>query len=268
MTVGTARFYDDTLAWVLDGLAHAMHRPFVVGVNAPQGAGKSTLCAALVASLEARGLRACSLSIDDVYLTRSDQQRVCDAHPTNPYLAVRGYPGTHDLVLAREVLTALRGNTGDVQVPRYDKGAYGGLGERHEVALWSRVELPLDVLFFEGWMLGFEATQTIPIDDASLAQCNELLVNYETWRDALDAFLHLDMADDRFVLTWRVEAERARRAREGRGLSDDEARAYVAQFLPAYALWSPGLRAHPPSARAWRVVIGADRLPVAPNCAP
>ena len=37
----------------------------VVAVNGPQGAGKSTLCAAAVAALAAAGRRAVTVSIDD-----------------------------------------------------------------------------------------------------------------------------------------------------------------------------------------------------------
>ena len=40
-------------------------------------------------------------------------------------------------------------------VPTYDKSAYGGRGDRGAVEV--NVEAPLDVVFVEGWMLGFRA---------------------------------------------------------------------------------------------------------------
>ena len=40
-------------------------------------------------------------------------------------------------------------------LPRSDKSAYGGWGDRASVAQWPSVQGPPDVVLFEGWMLGF-----------------------------------------------------------------------------------------------------------------
>ena len=56
-------FHDDVLLWLLGALKPS--RVFVLGVNAPQGGGKTTLAAALCKRLEAIGKRAVSISVDD-----------------------------------------------------------------------------------------------------------------------------------------------------------------------------------------------------------
>src|SRR5262249_14795041 len=106
----------------------AERRPYLIGIQAPQGAGKTTLVSHLLTQLSELGLRAAGVSIDDFYLTRDGQLRVAAAHPGNPYLEHRGYPGTHDVELGVSTLTALRHLASDgsssvtrVRVPVYDK---------------------------------------------------------------------------------------------------------------------------------------------------
>jgi D-glycerate 3-kinase len=241
----------------------ALGRALCVGVAAPQGAGKSTLCAALERRLGAAGLRSATLSIDDVYLTREEQVALAARNPGNPYLAVRGYPGTHDVPLGVATLDALLalGEGETREVPRYDKGAHGGRGDRAPREAWTRVEGPLDVVLFEGWMLAFEpaAEADLP-DDEHLALCNERLRAYAPWRSRVDRWVLLEGHAAEDVIPWRVDAERTRREREGRGLSDDEARAYIERFLPAYRLWGPGVRARVAGLLAF-VRVGVDRAP-------
>jgi len=88
-------------------------------------------------------------------------------HPDNFLLGVRGNALTHDLDLGRQTLQGLRdlnqggGDTPGVRIPQYDKSAHEGRGDRLEEGSWPVVEAPLDVVLFEGWMLGFS-----PIADA------------------------------------------------------------------------------------------------------
>lgn len=79
-----------------------------LGISAPQGCGKTTIVAELEALCTANGIKAASVSIDDFYLTRDDQQRITAAHPANHLLAGRGNAGTHDLELGGETLTRLK----------------------------------------------------------------------------------------------------------------------------------------------------------------
>ncbi|PTT58794.1 kinase, partial [Stenotrophomonas sp. HMWF022] len=74
----------------------------VLAISGLQGSGKSTLAAQVAARAQTRGLNAATLSIDDVYLTRAQRQRL--ARQVHPLLITRGPPGTHDLPLAHAVL--------------------------------------------------------------------------------------------------------------------------------------------------------------------
>ncbi|MCS6799354.1 MAG: hypothetical protein NZ898_12660 [Myxococcota bacterium] len=247
--------------FVRDLLVGASRRPVRVGVSGPQGAGKSTLVAALVERLEATGHRAVGLSIDDLYLTHEEQRALAAAHPGNRYLEHRGYPGTHDVELGARLLDALCArHPAEVRVPVYDKGAHGGRGDRMPETSWRVVRTPLDVVLLDGWMLGFVPVSSSQLVDAHLAVANERLVHYEAWHRRLDALVHLDAVDPTSVVRWRVQAERARRDATGAGLSDEEARDYVERFLPAYALWVPGLRARAPvDGPVLRLRIDEDR---------
>jgi D-glycerate 3-kinase len=252
--------------WVAQGAAGfraRRERALCVGVCAPQGAGKSTLCARLCEQLSKMGLRAETLSIDDVYLTRAEQRALAERHPNHRYLEVRGYPGTHDVRLGEQTLdTLMRARAGaSIAVVGYDKGAHEGLGDRAEPARWRRVEGPFDVLFFEGWMLGFcPVEDRASIDDPQLRRCDELVERYAGWRARVDRWVLFEAAQVEFVIDWRVESERVRREREGRGLSDEGARAYVERFLPAYRLWWSGARVgRGLRGPALRAVLDADR---------
>lgn len=251
--------YLPVVAWI-HALRTRSNDTIVVGVNGPQGGGKSTLTAHAVEGLAALGLRAVTLSIDDVYLPRAEQVALAAANEGNAYLAVRGAPGTHDVAMGARLLDALR-EGGPAVLPTYDKGAFEGAGDRAPPSRWRRVEGPFDVVLFEGWMLGFAPIEGA-VEDRDLAVLNEKLRAYDAWNTRLDALLHLDVDDLENVVRWRVESEQRRRAVEGTGLSDEGARAYVTRFLPLYRAYLPGLRASPPvNGPTLRVTLGGSRLP-------
>src|SRR5215469_10989334 len=57
-------------------------RPIVAGLCGSQGSGKSTMAAFLKALLEAGGLKVAILSIDDLYLTLPERERLAaQVHP-------------------------------------------------------------------------------------------------------------------------------------------------------------------------------------------
>jgi D-glycerate 3-kinase len=260
-----ARYHEALAAWCASRLGARGHSPWVLGVQGPQGCGKSTLAAALVARLGALGHRGVAVSIDDFYLTRDEQQALAARHPGHPYLLHRGYPGTHDVALGSRVLAALEalGAGEESLVPVYDKAAHGGRGDRAPASAWRRVVGPLDFVILEGWMLGFTP---VPPDslEPDLRAPNALLADYAAWNDALEAFVRLDVASLETVVDWRVDAERARRDRGEVALGDDDARDYIARCLPAYRTYLPGLRSRPPCRDVKAIALGPDRLPVRP----
>ncbi len=243
-------------------------RTLVVGINGPQGGGKSTLAAAVALRLSARGETAIAISVDDFYLTRAEQSEVAARHPRNRYLEHRGYPGTHDVELGTRTLAALRGaGAGDVvAIPRYDKSAHEGRGDRAPASAWPSVRGPVGVVLFEGWMLGFPPTTTDGRDE-DLAVAASFAGEYAPWTRELDAFVLLEAEDPKAIVDWRIDAERARRAQGAPALDDGAARDYIERFLPAYRLWLPALHEHLPEKGGrplpgLHVRLGPDRSPI------
>lgn len=69
-------------------------RPFFIGLNGVQGAGKTTLVSTLARTLQdGKGLETLVCSIDDLYLTHEDQVALAKEHLLNPLVQHRGEPG-------------------------------------------------------------------------------------------------------------------------------------------------------------------------------
>lgn len=240
-------------------------RPIVVGFSAPQGAGKTTVAAALCRMAGEERLSAVAVSIDDFYLTRAEQLDLSRRYAGNRFFEHRGYPGTHDIALGERVLGALKHlRAGDeVALPSYDRAAALGRGDRRPEVEWVRTRGPLDLVILEGWMLGFQPVEESVIADPQLHPVNELLRSYRVWTAFLDALIWLDPEDYRCVVDWRAEAEAdARKAGRG-GMGDADVRTFAAGFLPAYETYLPGMRLGPIiTGPVLRVTIGRDRLPL------
>ncbi|PTT43253.1 kinase, partial [Stenotrophomonas sp. HMWF022] len=75
--------------------------PLILGLCGAQGSGKSTIAARLAKQVE----RSAILSLDDLYLTRAERQKL--ARAVHPLFATRGVPGTHDVALGVETIAAV-----------------------------------------------------------------------------------------------------------------------------------------------------------------
>ncbi|AWH18798.1 kinase [Stenotrophomonas sp. ZAC14D2_NAIMI4_7] len=196
-----------------DALASTATVP-VLAISGVQGSGKSTLAAQVVARARSRGLNAAALSIDDVYLTRAQRQRL--ARQVHPLLITRGPPGTHDLPLAHAVLDAVAARQ-PLALPRFDKLA----DERLPEAQWSALDAPLDLLVFEGWFLGTPAQADAELDRPlnALEQeadpdgrwrrwCNQALADhYPALWQRCDRLWFLQPPDFSVVPRWRWQQE-------------------------------------------------------------
>jgi D-glycerate 3-kinase len=257
-------YYLPAARW-FEGIASGRGVRACVGfLSGPQGAGKSTLASAIVDALAACGRRAVTVSIDDFYLTHDAQRALATRYAGNPFLEFRGYPGTHDIALGTSVIDALRSDQGaGVRVPVYDKSAHGGRGDRSPESQWRVERGPFDLVLVEGWMLGFAPIATRDLPDAAMGPANESLARYAAWHALADALAMLVMRDPSYVVRWRVDAERQRRAAGAAGLSDDEARDYVRRFVPAYAAWVAPMCARPPvEGPRWTATLDEDRHPL------
>ncbi|KTT99361.1 kinase [Sphingomonas yabuuchiae] len=200
--------------------------PLILGLCGAQGSGKSTIAARLAKQVE----RSAILSLDDLYLTRVERQRL--ARAVHPLFATRGVSGTHDVTLGVETIAAIvRGEA--VPLPRFDKA----IDDRAPPSTWPCAPKGCQLLIFEGWCVGARAQ-----DAAALVAPLNMLEAAEdadgTWRRHVNAALASDYPrlfapidplvllvppDWSTVLRWRTQQEEAlRRTRgPGAGVMDD-----------------------------------------------
>ncbi len=201
-------------------------QPLLVGINGAQGTGKSTMASCLGMLLEHHyGLRCLILSIDDLYLTR--QQRLQLADRVHPLLRSRGVPGTHDVMMGRELLQRICTADADtlLSIPRFDKARDDRAGEDN----WPLHSGPVDVVLFEGWCVG-TPPQTAA---ALLAPVNTLEAEEDRdgiWRTyvndcladqypqlfcLIDYMIFLRAPDMQAVTAWRMQQEAEMQHRAG-----------------------------------------------------
>lgn len=238
--------------------------PFFIGISAPQGAGKTTLTQFMMRLFQHEKISSVTISIDDFYLSRVEQVALAKKYTSEPYLQQRGYPGTHDVSLGVEVLSALKEvnqTHNSLLIPRYNKSAYNGKGDRYFIEDWTPVTGPIDIVFVEGWMLGFQ-----PLSNLShinpLYQVNEFLKAYSSWNIFFNAFVHLYTQKFEIVLRWRLEAEQKMKGSGREGMSDQEVIKYTEKFRPAYEIYVPQLLSSPPVSTNLQIEISEKRLPM------
>ena len=252
----------------------------VLGISAPPGSGKSTLAACMVALATQQGLRAATLSLDDVYLPAAQRQRL--ASQVHPLLATRGPPGSHDLPLALDTIASLRQGRA-CALPRFDKLADDRLPALH----WPRAPAGLDLLIVEGWMLaaGAQTAQALiaPVNalerehdpDRRWRQwCNQRLAqDYPALWQQLDWWCCLQPPGWESVLGWRAEQEARLAASQQRaGMSLAALEHFLAHFervgrhalatLPGKAALCIGIDAQRRAcSAAWNGLIPPGRSP-------
>jgi D-glycerate 3-kinase len=242
-----------------------LNRPLIQGILGMQGTGKSTLTAVLCLILQQLGYSSLTLSLDDLYKTYADRQRLLQQ---NPRLIWRGPPGTHDVDLGIEILDRLRSAQG-VDVPRFDKSAHHGQGDRSG---FESVQ-STDIVLFEGWFTGlfplpahaFENAPS-PIDtseDLAFArEMNQALAHYLPLWERLDSLVVMQLTDYQLSKRWRMEAERVAIATGKAGMGDAEVEQFVDYFWKALhpKLFIPAL-IQKPQAVDWVIDINAEHLP-------
>ena len=228
-------------------------------------------------------------SLDDLYLTHADQVSLAQSHPGNPLLQHRGQPSTHDISLALSVFSSLSKNK-PTKIPQYDKSAFSGQGDRVPASEWEQVNTSssstIKVVLFEGWAVGFrplplsilrqkwdaaaEAARSDPNYNgrlghnslSSVQDINSALEPYSQITNQLDAFIHLDAEDLRYVYKWRLDQEVDLRKKRGSGMTDEQVKHFIDGYYPSYELFTEALRAGvfgDARGRQLRLVIGPDR---------
>ncbi|MEO6862475.1 MAG: glycerate kinase [Microcoleus sp.] len=238
------------LAIQLSTEKQSLKRPLIQGILGGQGTGKTTLCQVLKLILGKLGYSTVSLSLDDLYKTYADRQKLQKA---DPRLIWRGPPGTHDINLGISVLDELRDSqTGElaavecpqIEIPRFDKSAWGGAGDRTQ----PEIICGADIVLFEGWFVGvnpvvdarlneFLAAAPFPIStegDCQFARdMNRKLHDYLPLWNRLDRLMVLYPRDYRLSQVWRNQAEREMMAVGKSGMSELEVNRFVEYFWKA-----------------------------------
>ena len=240
-----------------------LDRTLVQGILGGQGVGKSTLCQILKQILNYLGFSVATLSIDDLYLTYAEREAL---RQQDPRLIWRGPPGTHDVNLGIEVIDRCwnSDNGTKILMPRFDKSAFNGAGDR---TVPEAISKP-DILLFEGWFVGVQPiaetcfdcppAPIITAEDIEFAKDNNRrLQAYLPLWDRLDSLMVLYPEDYRLSKQWRKEAEHKMIAKGKTGMNDREIDRFVEYFWKSL---HPGLFIEPLTKTADLVVeIKRDR---------
>lgn len=209
-------------------------RPLIQGILGGQGTGKTTMSKILILILDHLGYRTVSLSLDDLYKTYSDRLVLTQQ---DPRFIWRGPPGTHDIDLGLNVLDQIRQSQSPVMLPRFDKSAFGGAGDRTT----SEMVTDVDIVLFEGWFVGVRPidpdlfdTSPPPIvtdeDRVFARDMNLRLHDYLPLWERLDNLIVLYPTDYRCSLEWRKQAEQQMIAAGKSGMSNAEIEQFVNYF--------------------------------------
>jgi D-glycerate 3-kinase len=211
-------------------------RTIIQGILGGQGTGKSTLAAVLKLILNYLNYSTVTISIDDLYKTYSDRLSLRTEYPR---LVWRGPPGTHDVELGMAVLEQClqTDNSHPILVPRFDKSAYNGAGDRTTPETTTKP----DIVIFEGWFVGVHPisednfnTPPPPIVTAADKQFaidnNRRLQDYVPLWSKLDRLIVFNPIDYRLSKQWRKEAEHKAIATGKTGMSDSQIDEFVEYF--------------------------------------
>jgi len=213
-------------------------------------------------------------SIDDLYLSHEALVSLAAAHPQNILWQGRGQPGTHDIDLGVQTLSALKAGDHRVRLPQFDKSLFAGEGDRlplddDRVVVVEQPPL-LDIVILEGWCVGFH-----PISEEALLSrwdvwtlerkklelrgedlgtlddvkaINHILKDYLRLWTFFNVFVQLKpnppqsdaLSQYHVVYKWRLEQEHNMKARNGgRGMSDAAVKSSVLTHLPTIATSRP-----------------------------
>lgn len=176
----------------------------------------------------------------------------------------------------------------ETRLPRYDKSAFNGQGDRVPEEQWPIVngsgQPKINIVILEGWCIGFRQLPPAELEEkwkeanlhkdqadyegrlgwnelSNISFVNDALGEYDELTDQLNALVHIDAADPIFAYQWRLQQEKALRESRGSGMTDDQVLEFVNGYYPAYELYTDGLRAGAlkESGRQLRLIIDRDR---------
>jgi len=213
--------------------------PIIIGVQGHQGSGKSTVTSLLKTIINLMyDYNVGCISIDDLYLTYNELEKLKREDPRYKY---RGPPGTHDVVLSKQILNYVKERRTGYEIPVYDKTLYNGKGDRKEHGI--KQNKPIDILIYEGWFLGSDSVTEEELmkfpnkDHEFLSKINNNLKSYESLWNLLDMFIVLRPEKYEYSKMWRIEAEEKMIKETGKGLTSQQINEFVDYFwdtVPPY----------------------------------
>ena len=244
----------------------------LIGLSALPGCGKSSLGRWLEGAASQLGLSLQVVSIDDFYL---DAAGLDLAMQGNPWGVPRALPGSHDLPLLLDRLSAWRQGE-QPNLPMFDKALRKGRGDR---CGWR--PCPARILLLEGWFVGCEplaAGQPISAGSEHLLpplSAEELryrhivqdqLRTYAPVWSSLDALWQLQALDFTSSRLWKQDQEATMKQTSGVSLDRRELEGFTRMIMAAI----PAVSFQLPSAdvvfeidverRLRRIRIGPDQL--------
>ena len=215
----------------------ASHQPLsLIGVQGAQGAGKTTRCQLWADALNARGITALVLALDDFYLSRWERQQL--AATIHPLLASRGVPGSHNLARLNHCLDQWRDQQTPLWLPCFDKG-------HDDCGADRRVDGPVQLVLLEGWCIGVpaEPEQTLvqPLNPLEADEdrdgrwrhyVNQQLAGpYARLWLRLDGLISLEIPGFDWVARWRGQQEQTlRRQHPQQGMDEAALTRFIAHF--------------------------------------
>ncbi|GME93234.1 catalytic activity protein [[Candida] boidinii] len=233
-------------------------KPLIIGVSGPQGSGKTWTSERLTNKIREAypDKLTINFSMDDFYLTHEDQQKLTISNPGNSFLSGRGLPGTHDLEFLNKILHKLLNKDKDIIIPRYQKGAFSGEGDRCPENEWQDLTgKSVDIIVFEGWFNGY-----LPYDNTDellkswnhivtelkptfkgfnidhIIRLNNDLEKYVKIWKLFDTFIFMTTDSIDNVYTWRIQQEHNLISEFGTGMTDDQVTKFVDRYMPVYYL--------------------------------
>lgn len=218
-------------------------QPAIMGIHGGQGSGKSTLCRALADLYQAAfNWKVAVISIDDLYLTKSERQQL--AQVVHPLLITRGVPGTHDVQAGIGLFEQLRALNHNklLNFPSFDKIA----DDRAPSDQWHSISGPVDLILFEGWCIGCqpgdESELQSPINTLEAQEDadgqwrhwvnQQLQGDYQHWFAQLDYLLMLKVPGMDAVQQWRTqqEADNAKASQSQGGMNASQIQRFIQHY--------------------------------------
>lgn len=254
---------DRLTAELADYLYAQTKKPLLCGISGGQGAGKSTLCAALVEDLAARRINCLTLALDDFYLPRAARAEL--AETVHPNCMTRGVPGTHDIALLTATLDALMtaGADDTTPLPVFSKSHDDRLPE----AEWHNHMGRPDIILLEGWCVGGYAEflngltptawerRTDP-DNIWKNWSRRQAAQYEPIWNKCDTTLLLRQESFDAVIDSRWLQEQGNAAASG--VWQFKSREETAAFCAHYESWTLAIWQHLPPQAAFTIIRDAD----------